>query len=377
MTAKQQYDYEYLQQFCEEHSIILSKDYSQEKITRDIKIEGKCKTDTCNDMFCKTFRQLTITDGFCKGCTSELRKERVKNTNKKLYGVEYAGQINKNKQRKTCLEKYGVEYPSQYQNVKEKIKLTNLEKYGSVCPFQNEKIRDKCKETSFEKYGDHNYNNRNKYKSTCKQLFNCDNPSQNETIKAKKIETCLINNGVDHPMQNEIIKQKTKKTNVIKYGGNSPMCNIIIQEKSQQTSIQNYGVKHPMQNAEYANKVLKAGYKYKQFIFPSGNIVEVQGYEPYALDELLQKEHILEENIIVGTVNVPEIWYLDPSGKTHRYYVDIFIPSQNRMIEVKSDYTFKVDNDTILLKQQACKDAGYSCEIWVYNSKREKVECIL
>ena len=103
----------------------------------------------------------------------------------------------------------------------------------------------------------------------------------------------------------------------------------------------------------------------------------MQGYEPYALDELLQKEHILEENIIIGTVNVPEIWYLDPSGKNHRYYVDIFILSQNRMIEVKSDYTFKVDYDVILLKQQACKDAGYSCEIWVYNSKGEKVECIL
>ena len=47
------------------------------------------------------------------------------------------------------------------------------------------------------------------------------------------------------------------------------------------------------------------------------------------------------------------------------------------MIEVKSTYTIKLNNDTILLKQQACKDAGYSCEIWVYNSKGEKVECIL
>ena len=47
------------------------------------------------------------------------------------------------------------------------------------------------------------------------------------------------------------------------------------------------------------------------------------------------------------------------------------------MIEVKSDYTIKVDNDIILLKQQACKDAGYYCEIWVYNAKGEKVECII
>lgn len=354
MTAKQQYNYEYLQQFCQENNIILTKDYSNEKITRDIKIEGKCKTETCVEIFCKTFRQLTISNGFCKECTCELRKEKVKNTNKILYGVEYTGQINKKKQRMTCLQKYGVQYPGQNKNIKEKIKSTNLEKYGSICPFQNEKIREKGKETCLEKYGDINYNNRNKYKLTCQQIFNCDNPSQNEIIKEKKIETCLINHGVEHPLQNEIIK-----------------------EKSRQTSIINYGVEYPMQNAEYANKVKKHAYLYKSYIFPSGNVVEVQGYEPYALDELLQKECIPEENIIVGTTNVPEIWYLDSGGKKHRYYVDIFILSQNRMIEVKSDYTFKVDNDIILLKQQACKDAGYSCEIWIYNSKGEKVECIL
>jgi hypothetical protein len=50
MTTKQQYNYEYLQ-FCEENSITLSKDYSQ-----NTKIEGKCKI----------FRKLTITYGFIK-----------------------------------------------------------------------------------------------------------------------------------------------------------------------------------------------------------------------------------------------------------------------------------------------------------------------
>jgi hypothetical protein len=33
--------------------------------------------------------------------------------------------------------------------------------------------------------------------------------------------------------------------------------------------------------------------------------------------------------------------------------------------------------DENLLKQKAVKDAGYNCEIWVYNSKGEKVECIV
>jgi hypothetical protein len=97
------------------------------------------------------------------------------------------------------------------------------------------------------------------------------------------------------------------------------------------------------------------------------------------LDELLQKENILEEYIITSRSQVPIIWYLDANDKKHRYYVDVFIPSQNRMIECKSTWTMKkgIEKDNIYLKQQSCKDAGYFCEIWVYNSKGEKVECIL
>ena len=43
----------------------------------------------------------------------------------------------------------------------------------------------------------------------------------------------------------------------------------------------------------------------------------------------------------------------------------------------KSTWTAKKKKDNIYLKQQACKDAGYLCEIWVYNARGEKVECIL
>ena len=36
---------------------------------------------------------------------------------------------------------------------------------------------------------------------------------------------------------------------------------------------------------------------------------------------------------------------------------------------------FRKEKDCIFLKQQALKDAGYECEIWVYNKKGEKIEC--
>ena len=107
---------------------------------------------------------------------------------------------------------------------------------------------------------------------------------------------------------------------------------------------------------------------------PSGKIEKVQGDEPYALKELIEN-NIDENDIITGIKNVPTIWYNDVNGKKHRHYVDIFIPSQNRCIEVKSTWTEKINIDNIFLKQNAAKELGYKYEIWVYDSKGVKVNC--
>ena len=82
-----------------------------------------------------------------------------------------------------------------------------------------------------------------------------------------------------------------------------------------------------------------------------------------------------ESDIITGIQNVPVIWYNDETGKKHRHYVDIFIPSQNRCIEVKSIWTAKQNEHNIFLKQNAAKELGYKYEIWVYNNKKEKIIC--
>jgi len=93
------------------------------------------------------------------------------------------------------------------------------------------------------------------------------------------------------------------------------------------------------------------------------------------LDELIVYEKIDESDIITGCQNVPVIWYNDKLGKKHRHYVDIFIPSQNRCIEVKSTWTYTKQIDIVLLKQKAAKELGYKYEIWVYNNKKVKVKC--
>jgi len=85
------------------------------------------------------------------------------------------------------------------------------------------------------------------------------------------------------------------------------------------------------------------------------------------------KEGLSQDEIYTERTKVPTVWWHDKIGKKRRYFVDIFIPSQKRCIEVKSTWTLKKNEDCVFIKQQAVKDAGLTCEIWVYNAKGERV----
>jgi hypothetical protein len=180
--------------------------------------------------------------------------------------------------------------------------------------------------------------------------------------------------GVENPFQSEVIKDKIKETNMEKFGVENPHKSQEVKDKTKETNIERYGFEYPAQNPKIAEKASKNAYKSKDYIFPSGRIVRIQGYENLMLDELLQKENMTENDIIVSRKDVPDIWYKDENGKEHRYFVDCYIPSQQRCIEVKSTWTAEKKKDCIFLKQNAVKDAGYKCEIWIYNSKGEKVQ---
>jgi hypothetical protein len=103
----------------------------------------------------------------------------------------------------------------------------------------------------------------------------------------------------------------------------------------------------------------------KLYRFPSGNVVKVQGYEPFCLNYLLKNTKVREDQIKVARSDVPEIWYLF-NGKRHRYYCDIWIQHLNFLIEVKSMFTMKIDPERISCKFNAAKRYGYNIEIWVF-----------
>jgi len=214
-----------------------------------------------------------------------------------------------------------------------------------------------------------------KFQTTYESNTGYIHPTKNPKVLEKIKQTNIKRRRVEWSLQDPNVKDKGKQTNLKKYGTEYAVQNKEVQENTKKTCLSKYGVEHPAQNKEVMEKCSKNAYKRKEYKFPSGKIEMIQGFENYALDEILQNTELNESNVIVGSSNVPEIWYEDSDGKKHRHYVDIFIPSQNKMIEVKSTWTAEKKKDNIFLKQEAGKKNGYLYEIWVYNSKGEKVEC--
>ncbi len=92
---KVRYNYEFLQKYCEENNITLLKDYSNEKVNRDTKIEAKCISENCEYNTEKAFRLVVENGGcYCKTHTKENQYNKIKNSdwnksNKIRYNEKY------------------------------------------------------------------------------------------------------------------------------------------------------------------------------------------------------------------------------------------------------------------------------------------------
>lgn len=412
MTTRIKYDKTLLEQVCERDKCII--DFSKiDKYNRDIKIDFTCN---CNNKYTKTFRQLyEKSGGFCKECTKKNGDNKIKQNSVIKYGVEHPSKLQeiKDKVKKTCINKYGTITPLQSEEVKNKIKETNLIKYGVEHNSQIPEHKIKCKNTFLKKYGvEHNSQTqeyKEKYKNTCLKKYNTEHPFKSDEIKEKIKETCLTKYGYKNPLQSQEIKNKAKKTNLEKYGTEYANQSLIVKNKIKETNLIKYGVEYatqsekiknktketcinkygvdnislseqskntcllkygtiyPMQNATISEKSSKNSYKLKSYTFYCGNEIQIQGYEPFLLN-ILVKDGYTYNNIITKRTEIPEIWY-NKNDKKCRYFCDIYIPKKNTIYEVKSTWTYKKDIEDIPLKKQACIDAGYKFELYVFDSK--------
>ena len=138
--------------------------------------------------------------------------------------------------------------------------------------------------------------------------------------------------------------------------------NIYVGELIAKANLKKYNVRSTTQLNHIFQKQVNSGYKRKEYILPSGNKINVQGYEPFALDILLKIYN--EKNIKTSTNEQPIIWY-NFKNKKHRHFLDIYIESENKIIEVKSDYYYEKDIDKNLAKQKCCIEQGYNYEFWI------------
>ena len=185
---------------------------------------------------------------------------------------------------------------------------------------------------------------------------------KSEEVKDKIKKTNIEKYGTKYTFQSEEVKVKRKETMMERYSVNSPMKSTFLRNKIENTNIERYGVKHPLQSSIIQKKILVNSFRRKPYL--CWNIL---GYEDKTLDYLINTEKILIENIKAGDDEIPVIPY-KMNDKNRVYFPDIYIPSQNRIIEVKSVYTMTKEIEELYYKSlYSCQD--YIFELFTYDKK--------
>jgi hypothetical protein len=96
----------------------------------------------------------------------------------------------------------------------------------------------------------------------------------------------------------------------------------------------------------------------------------IRGYEPHCLLDLLDSGYE-EEEIETDPDKIPTISYKF-EGTYHTYYPDIFIKSEETLIEVKSYFTWNREYNKNLQKMKSAA-ARYSVQLRVYNNKGKAI----
>ncbi len=297
--------------------------------------------------------------------------DKIKQTNKDKYGAEnpFSSKQIIQKLRETNKEKYGSEFPMQNEIVLKQTKTTNLQKYGVEVTSKAESVKEKAKQTNLEKYGSPHHAIPEilaKAKITNLIKYGVEHSFQADSVKDKIKETLHERYGINHTMHSEEFKLKARQTTLKNYGVEYSFQSELCREKSKQTWLNKYGVENPNQSPEVQAKSQKTGLKYKDYTTPNGQVRKIQGFEHFALDLLFTQEKLLENDIITDRKLVPRISY-DHNEKKHYYFPDIYIKSQNKIIEVKSTWTYNLHKEINILKWNATTKENYKMEFWIFD----------
>lgn len=195
----------------------------------------------------------------------------------------------------------------------------------------------------------------------------CDNDSKNKKLAAasrteeqkatrvkKARQTFRKKYGVDLNSQ----KEKSRKTKLERYGNerynNQKSISEVnlaksveekneINEKRRQTNLKKYGVENVLMREDIRSRSARSNSIGKEYTLLSGKVIRIRGYENLVLDNLFGAGY-LEDQIVADNSNnfrknnIPSFTYIDVGRHVMRYFPDIYIPAENRIIEVKSEW---------------------------------------
>lgn len=222
---------------------------------------------------------------------------------------------------------------SEIETIQSKRKNTNIKKYGVDIASKLPEVIEKNKQTHIKNWGDY--------------------AMRTNEILTKRNDTCIERYG-GVGMGSDELFSKMKNTNIEKYGVEYYSTTNDWYDKCVNSALEKYGKEWVSKVDSINVKQQYGGYSYHNFEFPSGKVVRVQGYEPKVLTKLVIDYE--ESDIIVGVQNIIDeigFFHYEYEGETHRYYPDIYIKSENRVIEVKSTYTFNKEKEKNLLKRDS------------------------
>jgi len=282
-----------------------------------------------------------------------LNNVRFKNNYKKGYSRYCSLKCRSNhpstiaKKKNTMIEKYGVEHNFKNGELRDKIYDTCKLKYGTKTPIQNKEIRKKYEETMVGKYG-----------------VPC-NFSLEET-QEKVNESNIKKYGVKRPIQNKEIKEKIKRTNLEKYGNewvinSDHYLNLInkkfstydkkinnifqsdtIKDSIKKTMIEKYGVENIIQNEKYFYQINFKSYSIKKY--KDTDLYYQSTYELYFLENM-EKKGLL--NLVRNGLRFKYLL----EDNNHYYFSDFYIEKLNKIIEIKSSWTYDRNGKDQKLKE--------------------------
>jgi len=210
-----------------------------------------------------------------------------------------------------------ADYKVAGKGIKKLAKQTLLEKYGVDNPMYLPGMSEQRKKHFIEKYG-------------------VENPSSNEQVKQKRINTMMERHGIPHNLVNW-----------------------------QEKFFNKFGVHNPAHVPEIAETLCYNRFKKrKEYTLSTGEVIHLQGYEPFGIDYLKTKYQ--ENQIQYRKKDMPELWY-NWQKKTRRYYCDFFVADDNLVVEIKSTFTLSRDLDIVKQKILSAQTKGYKVLLLVFD----------